>query len=146
MEYDLISRKCAIVRLMKPKHICAILLVSFVVVASASAAETPATALLVLDKSDNNLVIIDATTLKPAGRVPVGDDPHEIVVSDDGPGLTREQRARIGKRGLRLDETKPGSGLWLSIVMDLAHSYHGTCELTEGPKGGLAVRLDLPAA
>jgi signal transduction histidine kinase len=69
-----------------------------------------------------------------------------IVVSDDGPGLTREQRARIGKRGLRLDETKPGSGLGLSIVMDLAHSYHGSCELTQSPKGGLAVRLDLPAA
>jgi signal transduction histidine kinase len=69
-----------------------------------------------------------------------------IVVSDDGPGLTREQRARIGKRGLRLDETKPGSGLGLSIVMDLAQSYHGSCELTESPSGGLMARLDLPTA
>jgi signal transduction histidine kinase len=69
-----------------------------------------------------------------------------IVVSDDGPGLTREQRARIGKRGLRLDETKPGSGLGLSIVMDLAQSYHGACELTQSPSGGLMARLDLPAA
>ena len=68
-----------------------------------------------------------------------------ITVSDDGPGLTEEQRARIGKRGLRLDETKPGSGLGLSIVMELAQSYRGSCELARGPAGGLAVRLDLPA-
>jgi signal transduction histidine kinase len=68
-----------------------------------------------------------------------------ITVADDGPGLTEEQRARIGKRGLRLDETKPGSGLGLSIVMDLAQSYRGSCELAEGPDGGLAAHLDLPA-
>jgi signal transduction histidine kinase len=69
-----------------------------------------------------------------------------IVISDDGPGLTREQRSRIGKRGLRLDETKPGSGLGLSIVMDLAQSYRGSCELAASPAGGLTARLDLPAA
>jgi signal transduction histidine kinase len=69
-----------------------------------------------------------------------------ITVSDDGPGLTQEQRARIGKRGLRLDETKPGSGLGLSIVRDLAQSYRGSYELAEGADGGLAVHLDLPAA
>ena len=58
-----------------------------------------------------------------------------ITVADDGPGLTDEQRARIGKRGLRLDETKPGSGLGLSIVMELVHSYGGTCELAQRPAG-----------
>jgi signal transduction histidine kinase len=76
-----------------------------------------------------------------------GRDPRlSIVIADDGPGLTDEQRARIGKRGLRLDETKPGSGLGLSIVIDLAQSYRGSCVLARGPKGGLAVHLDLPAA
>jgi signal transduction histidine kinase len=68
-----------------------------------------------------------------------------ITVADDGPGLTKVQRARIGKRGLRLDETKPGSGLGLSIVIDLAQSYRGSCELAQGPDGGLAVHLELPA-
>jgi signal transduction histidine kinase len=68
-----------------------------------------------------------------------------ITVADDGPGLSEEQRARIGKRGLRLDETKPGSGLGLSIVMELAHSYGGTCDLAPSPQGGLAVHLSLPA-
>jgi YVTN family beta-propeller protein len=53
--------------------------------AGASAvAETPATALLVLEKADGALLVVDPATLSAGGRVPVGEDPHEIVVSDDG--------------------------------------------------------------
>lgn len=68
-----------------------------------------------------------------------------FIVEDDGPGLTEEQRAKIGKRGLRLDETKPGSGLGLSIVADLALSYRGEFSLDSSRRGGLAARLELPA-
>ena len=69
-----------------------------------------------------------------------------ISIDDDGPGLTEDQRRLIGKRGLRLDETKPGSGLGLSIVNDLARSYGGKLDLASSPQGGLSARLDLPAA
>lgn len=69
----------------------------------------------------------------------------KITVADDGPGLNDQQRAKIGKRGIRLDESKPGSGLGLSIVFDLAQSYQGSCELAQSEKGGLAVNLTLPA-
>ena len=69
-----------------------------------------------------------------------------VTVDDDGPGLTKAERARIGKRGQRLDETKPGSGLGLSIVADLAHLYKGTFALEPSPQGGLRARLELPAA
>ena len=74
-------------------------------------------------------------------------DPRRLLikVEDDGPGLTSEQRSRIGKRGLRLDETKPGTGLGLSIVTDLVQSYRGTLSLGQATKGGLSVTLDLPA-
>ncbi len=68
-----------------------------------------------------------------------------ITVEDDGEGLSPEERARIGKRGQQLDESKPGSGLGLSIVSDLVQSYRGSLELGESDKGGLSVRLDLPA-
>lgn len=68
-----------------------------------------------------------------------------IRVEDDGPGLTSEQRSRIGKRGLRLDEAKPGSGLGLSIVIDLVQMYRGKVELGEARAGGLSVSIDLPA-
>lgn len=69
----------------------------------------------------------------------------KIAIEDDGPGLTAEQRARIGKRGLRLDESVPGSGLGLSIAIELAQSYRGSLELDQSPHGGLLVRLELPA-
>ncbi|MGO4683249.1 sensor histidine kinase [Hyphomicrobium sp. 2TAF46] len=69
-----------------------------------------------------------------------------ITVQDDGPGLSPEQRAKIGKRGLRLDESKPGSGLGLSIVSDLAASYRGKLRLDASEHGGLKAIIELPAA
>jgi signal transduction histidine kinase len=68
-----------------------------------------------------------------------------ILVEDDGRGLSEDQRKKIGKRGLRLDETKPGSGLGLSIVTDLVQSYRGRFELAQSGRGGLLVRVELPA-
>ncbi|MGE0627349.1 MAG: ATP-binding protein [Hyphomicrobiaceae bacterium] len=68
-----------------------------------------------------------------------------VFVEDDGPGLSAEQLQRIGKRGIRLDETKPGSGLGLSIVNDLAVSYSGQLQLGTSPHGGLKATLELPA-
>jgi signal transduction histidine kinase len=68
-----------------------------------------------------------------------------LTIEDDGPGLTEEQRKRIGKRGMRLDETKPGTGLGLSIVSDIATSYSGKLTLEASAMGGLLARLDLPA-
>lgn len=69
-----------------------------------------------------------------------------VTVDDDGPGLTEAERKRVLKRGQRLDETKPGSGLGLSIVADLAHLYKGRFTLEPSPEGGLRARLELPAA
>jgi YVTN family beta-propeller protein len=51
---------------------------------SLATAQTPRPALLVLDKDDSKLAIVDPASLKVVGRVPAGDDPHEVVVSDDG--------------------------------------------------------------
>jgi signal transduction histidine kinase len=70
----------------------------------------------------------------------------EVLVDDNGPGLTEAERERAVKRGQRLDETKPGSGLGLSIVAELAHLYKGRFELEPSPQGGLRARLELPAA
>ncbi|MEZ5841444.1 MAG: ATP-binding protein [Hyphomicrobiales bacterium] len=67
-----------------------------------------------------------------------------IIVDDDGPGLTPEERAEALRRGRRLDETRPGSGLGLSIVAELAELYGGSFTLDTAPKGGLRAVLDLP--
>jgi len=47
-------------------------------------AQTPSPALLVLEKNDKSMAIVDPGTLKVVGRVPAGEDPHEIVASEDG--------------------------------------------------------------
>jgi signal transduction histidine kinase len=69
-----------------------------------------------------------------------------VCVEDDGPGLPPDQRAEAVTRGRRLDETKPGSGLGLSIVADLAKVYGGALELGDSDMGGLKARLRLPRA
>ncbi len=68
-----------------------------------------------------------------------------IVVDDDGRGLSPSEREQVAKRGQRLDETKPGSGLGLSIVVDLAALYGGGLTLGTAPIGGLRAELVLPA-
>jgi YVTN family beta-propeller protein len=52
--------------------------------AALRAANTPINALLVLEKEQNTLVIVDPASLTIVARVPVGNNPHEVAVSDDG--------------------------------------------------------------
>src|SRR5215203_6968002 len=68
----------------------------------------------------------------------------EVTVDDDGPGLPEPAREEVLHRGRRLDETKPGSGLGLSIVADLAGLYRGHLHLDASPLGGLRAVLVLP--
>jgi signal transduction histidine kinase len=68
-----------------------------------------------------------------------------LDIADDGPGLTAEERGRVGTRGERLDESVPGSGLGLAIVRDISKLYGGFFVLEAAPQGGLLARLTLPA-
>jgi len=63
-----------------------------------------------------------------------------IVVDDDGPGLSPQQREQVGRRGRRLDEAKPGTGLGLSIVVELSTSTAGP-HARDGPDRRAARRV-----
>ena len=67
-----------------------------------------------------------------------------ISIEDDGPGLNEDECKMVLKRGQRLDESKSGSGLGLSIVTDLAALYKGEFKLERSKDGGLIARLKLP--
>jgi signal transduction histidine kinase len=67
-----------------------------------------------------------------------------VIVDDDGPGLSPAEREQVALRGQRLDESKPGSGLGLSIVVELAGLYGGVLTLGTAPIGGLRAELALP--
>ena len=69
-----------------------------------------------------------------------------IFIEDDGPGLPTDKFETVLQRGVRFDECTPGSGLGLSIVLDIAHSYHGQLYLQRGTMKGLCAVLTLPLA
>jgi signal transduction histidine kinase len=85
---------------------------------------------------------VSVEVVPDAGALPM----VRIIVDDDGPGLTPAQRDQVARRGRRLDETKPGSGLGLSIVLELSTLYGGSLTLSTAPIGGLRAELVLPAA
>ncbi len=76
----------------------------------------------------------------------MGADRLRLRVEDDGPGLPPDRREEVLKRGARLDESAPGSGLGLSIVDELVRAYGGTMRLDQSAHGGLLVEIELPRA
>jgi YVTN family beta-propeller protein len=63
---------------------CFALVSASLITATGASAQTPSPALLVLEKSDEKLAIVDPATQKVVGRVPSGGAPHEVIASDDG--------------------------------------------------------------
>ncbi|MEM9600133.1 MAG: sensor histidine kinase [Pseudomonadota bacterium] len=74
------------------------------------------------------------------------DSELKIVIEDSGPGIPDTEIQTALKRGARLDEATPGSGLGLSIVDDLADAYGGSLSLSRSALGGLRAALTLPRA
>ncbi len=72
----------------------------------------------------------------------------EIAVDDDGPGIPAGDREAAFRAFHRLDESRNretgGSGLGLTIALDVARSHGGDIQLTEGPLGGLRALVRLP--
>jgi signal transduction histidine kinase len=90
-------------------------------------------------------VFIEALVERAGMRAGAEGEPTlRIIVDDDGRGLSPDERATVSRRGARLDESKPGSGLGLSIVIDLAALYGGSLTLGTAPIGGLRAELVLP--
>ncbi len=68
-----------------------------------------------------------------------------IEIEDDGPGMSPQQAEIALKRGMRLDESTPGSGLGLSIVKDIVGEYGGALALGRSELGGLLATVHLPS-
>ncbi len=86
--------------------------------------------------------------VKAVQLLPSGDDGRSwlmLTVNDDGPGIPAGNRAAALKRGERLDESKPGSGLGMSIISETASMYGGTIELSDSEWRGLSFNLKLPS-
>ncbi len=69
-----------------------------------------------------------------------------IEIEDDGPGFDAAEADKVMRRGVKLDEKAPGSGLGLDIVRELVAIYGGELDFGAAALGGLRATLTLPAA
>lgn len=79
-------------------------------------------------------------------EVRVGIDHNRVVlrVSDDGPGVSENERDRIFDRFFRGENAKgTGSGLGLALVRSIARAHGGDCRIEPSPIG-LTVLVELP--
>lgn len=90
--------------------------------------------------SHGSIAVTMASERTPAAQFLV------IRIEDDGPGLTEDEASKVLRRGVRLDEKTPGSGLGLDIVKELVDVYGGSLHLKRSVLGGLLAELRLPAA
>lgn len=72
----------------------------------------------------------------------------ELSVSDDGPGIPREEWGRVFDRFVRLDESRSrvggGSGLGLAVARSIARSHGGDLVVASSEYGGATFRARLP--
>jgi signal transduction histidine kinase len=69
-----------------------------------------------------------------------------LMVADNGPGLSAEDRLHAMERFWQADQTSAGSGLGLAIVRSLAEASGGSLTLEENKPSGLVAIVTLPAA
>ena len=74
----------------------------------------------------------------------VGEGLLQVLVDDDGPGMTEAQMHAAGERGRRFDESVAGTGLGLSIAQQIVQSYDGSLQLRQSDAlKGLQVQMVL---
>jgi signal transduction histidine kinase len=120
-------------------------------VALGAAVHEPLTARLgdgQLEQILDNLLANALEAVPAGGHIQIGarpvSDRVRIVVADDGPGMSADQRHAAFRR--YVTATPGGTGLGLAIVHRLVTSAGGTADLSETDGGGLTVTLDIPAA
>jgi signal transduction histidine kinase len=87
------------------------------------------------------------------GRIHIGVEPDrawiQIVVADNGPGMSTEDTERIFERFYRVrdgDRTASGTGLGLAIVKSLVDLHQGEIDVRSELGQGTTFRILLPAA
>jgi signal transduction histidine kinase len=82
---------------------------------------------------------VTVTTRRSGGSV-------VVEVADRGEGIASADLERIFERGVRATSARPGSGLGLAVVREIAREHGGEVEVDSSPGQGATFRLVLPAA
>ena len=67
-----------------------------------------------------------------------------FLLSDDGSGAGEEEIDAMVKRGVRVDESKSGSGLGLSIVYSIVRAHGGDIFVESSLRRGTLVKIEIP--
>ncbi len=90
----------------------------------------------------------EGTTVTVATRA-LGDD-AVLEVGDQGPGIPADQRDVVFERFYRAEDKarprRPGTGIGLAVVKDLAERQGGSVRILDGAGGGAVFRVELPMA
>jgi signal transduction histidine kinase len=70
----------------------------------------------------------------------------ELSVTDEGPGIDPEDRAHVFDRFWQGDRSRPGSGLGLALVRQVAESHGGRASVRPAPGGGSTFEIGFPVA
>ncbi len=77
-----------------------------------------------------------------------GDRMAVLEVADQGPGVPPDQRALVFERFYRGTQDgharRPGTGIGLAVVKDLAERLGGSVRIVDAPAGGAVFRVELP--
>ncbi len=98
----------------------------------------------VLDNLLDNALHAAAASGRDDSRITVevkaGPHVHQLIVTDEGPGLTEEQKQRVTDRFWRADQSRAGTGLGLAVVAALVEASSGDLVFEDNPDGrGLRV-------
>jgi two-component system sensor histidine kinase MprB len=101
-----------------------------------------------IDRALSNLVDNALKFSDDTHEVEVTVDGKVIEVADRGPGVNADEREKVFERFYRADtaRSRPGSGLGLSIVAQIAEGHGATVTLRDRPGGGTVARFELPAS
>jgi signal transduction histidine kinase len=86
----------------------------------------------------------DGVTINVATRVHEGNP--QVIVGDDGPGLSDEQLARLFDPFYTTRRSSGGSGLGLSLTHAIVADHRGTIEVESNPGNGAIFTIELRAA
>jgi two-component system sensor histidine kinase MprB len=100
-----------------------------------------------IERAITNLVDNALKFSDEADPVELTVDGTAIEVADRGPGIASDDQDKVFDRFYRADNarTRPGSGLGLSIVAQIADAHGATVSLRPRPGGGTVARFELPS-
>ncbi len=67
-----------------------------------------------------------------------------FAVADNGRGIEAGQRERVFRMFERLDRTRPGSGIGLTVCQRVVHAHGGEIWISGNDAGGVTIRFTIP--